>query len=566
MIRWLALAVVAAAAIAIAPLRAEDTNAARATEPAQSPPAVTSAVPTPPPPAESPAAQPDETQEALRKRLAALAQGTTDEERAEHAAIVSFYEARKLAPLWLTSPAGLSPRAVALVSEIKRAHEGGLDARDFSLPIEQDNPGAGSRTAGAATKAALTPEQVAESEVGLSLAVLKYGRYARGGRIIHPAEQLSSYLDRRPQLLKPSLILDGIAAADNPQAYLRGLHPQHPQFERLRQKYLAILGRNARGKAGNPAGAEAKKLLANMEQWRWMPADMGDLYVWNNIPEYTQRVVKGGQVLQTERIVAGEIGKQTPIFTRPIRRITFKPTWKVPESIKVRELWPSLLRGGGLMREWDLKIRTKDGQLVDWRKMDWTKTDIREYEVIQPNGPKSVMGKVKFSFPNPHTVFMHDTLPRDRYMFNAARRTYSHGCMRVQNPMRLAEVLLREDQGWESARVAEAFSNGPLNNEVAIERKIPVHTTYFTAMVGDDGKLHSFPDVYGHERRITQALEGKWDQIARGRDHLAPVELNLAAAAQRASPEDGGETPGRQTRTPRKGSGRTLLDSVFGTF
>jgi murein L,D-transpeptidase YcbB/YkuD len=238
----------------------------------------------------------------------------------------------------------------------------------------------------------------------------------------------------------------------------------------------------------------------------------------------------------------------------------------VPESIKVREIWPSLLRGGGLMREWDLEIRTKDGQLVDWRKMDWTKTDIREYEVIQPNGPKSVMGKVKFSFPNQHTVFMHDTLPRDRYMFNAAQRTYSHGCMRVQNPMRLAEVLLREDQGWDSARVAEAFSHGPLNNEVAIERKIPVHTTYFTAMVGDDGKLHSFPDVYGHERRITQALEGKWDQIARGRDHLAPVELNLAAAAQRASPEDGGETPGRQTRTPRKGSGRTLLDSVFGTF
>src|SRR5213078_2094637 len=104
MIRWLALAVVAAAAIATAPLHAEDTNAARATEPAQSAPAVTSALPTPQSPAERPAAQPDATQEALRKRLAALEQGTTDEERAEHAAIVSFYEARKLAPLWLTSP------------------------------------------------------------------------------------------------------------------------------------------------------------------------------------------------------------------------------------------------------------------------------------------------------------------------------------------------------------------------------------------------------------------------------------------------------------------------------
>ena len=115
------------------------------------------------------------------------------------------------------------------------------------------------------------------------------------------------------------------------------------------------------------------------------------------------------------------------------------------------------------MREWALEVHTKDGELVDWRKMDWTKTDIREYDVVQPNGPKSVMGKVKFSFPNQHTVFMHDTLPRDKYMFNAVQRTFSHGCMRVHNPTRLAEILLREDQGWDTARVAEAFSTGPLN-------------------------------------------------------------------------------------------------------
>ncbi len=75
-----------------------------------------------------------------------------------------------------------------------------------------------------------------------------------------------------------------------------------------------------------------------------MPADMGELHIWNNIPEFTQRVVKGGAVVQTERIVAGEIGKQTPIFTRPLKQITFRPTWRVPESIKVRELWPSLLQ------------------------------------------------------------------------------------------------------------------------------------------------------------------------------------------------------------------------------
>jgi murein L,D-transpeptidase YcbB/YkuD len=557
-----AFGVVATAGLVSGAVRAEQPDAAGNVMPP-----ATSAMPTPIapevlPPAEHPAKAVPATPEAeaLRKALSSLAAGATDEERNERAALVSFYEARGDAPLWLSATEGLTPKASALLSEIKQADEWGLDPRDFPLAawLERGN-----------AAAPASPEAIAEEEIGLSQAVLRYGRFARGGRIIHPAEQLSSYLDRRPQLLKPKSILDGVAADEHPDAYLRGLHPQHPQFERLRQKYLALLGRTpGRAKGPSASSAEAKRLLANMEQWRWMPVDMGEFYIWNNIPEYTQRVVKNGEVVLTERIVAGEIGKQTPIFTRPIRKVTFKPTWKVPESIKVRELWPSLLKGGGLMREWGLEVYTKDGQPLDWRKMDWAKLDIREYDVIQPNGPKSVMGKVKFSFPNQHTVFMHDTLPRDKYMFNAAQRTYSHGCMRVGSPQRLAEILLREDKGWDAAQVAEAFNTGPLNNEVAIERKIPVHTTYFTASIDDDGKLHTFPDVYGHERRIVQALEGKWDQIVKGRDHLAPVELDLAAAADRRSADDGqGASPGRQTRAQGKGdSGATSFKSVFGAF
>jgi len=549
MIRGIAVAALAVASLAAAPLWAEQPGDAQGVTPAANAPTSPETQPREAQPA--PASETLLTPEAvaLRAALAALDTGETDEERNEHAALVSFYEARSYAPLWLAPSGGLMPKAAQLVAEIKRAEEWGLDARDFAVPSE--------------------PERGATAELRLSLAVLKYGRYARGGRIIFPAEQLSSYLDRRPQLLKPRSILDGIAAADAPDAYLCGLNPQHPQFEQLRQKYLALIARGTGERASakpRPLSGEAKRLRANMEQWRWMPADMGEVYVWNNVPEFLQRVVKNGEVLRAERIVAGEIGKQTPIFTRPMRRITFKPQWKVPESIKVREIWPSLARGGSVMRDWGLELYTKDGQRLDWRKMDWARTDIREYDVIQPNGGWSVMGKVKFSFPNQHTVFMHDTLDRDKYMFNAAQRTYSHGCMRVNNPMGLAEVLLREDKGWDAAHVLEVFKNGPANNEIPIEHKIPVHTTYFTAWVSDDGKLHTVPDVYGHERRITQALDGKWDQIVRGRDHLAPVELNLAGAAQRGSLEDGtSELPG-PSRSKHKDRSGSLLDAILGTF
>lgn len=481
--------------------------------------------------------------EALRKVLSNLPPAQTDEERNEQAALGAFYEARGYALLWLTASGTLTAKASPVAEEIGRADEWGLDSRDFSLPKPV---------------AVASPESVASAEVTFSLAVLKYGRYARGGRIMDPSEQLSSYLDRKPQLLKPEAILDGITAADQPDAYLRGLNPGHPQFEKLRQKYLALPVRSRR------ASALGRKLLANMEEWRWMPADMGELYVWNNIPEFMQRVVKDGKVVRKERIVAGETSKQTPIFSRPMRKITFKPTWIVPDSIKVRELWPNLLQGGSLMRQWSLQVQTKEGQPLDWRRMNWTKIDIREYEVIQPNGPKSVMGKVKFSFPNQHTVFMHDTLERDKWMFRSVQRTYSHGCMRVANPIGLAEIILREDKGWDAAHVLEVLNTGPLNNEIPLDHKVPVHLTYFTALVDDAGNLETFPDVYGHERRITLALEGKWNQIVKGPNHLAPVELDLADAPRRRPAEDeASDLPGWRGRTARYG-GRGILESILG--
>jgi L,D-transpeptidase YcbB len=541
-----AFGVMAAASFATGPLWAEQPQGANSVASPVSEGATPST--TAEPPTTSPAVAPSVTPEAeaLRKVLSDLAPGDSDEERNERAALLAFYEARSYAPLWVTPAGSLIPKTSLLAAEIKRADEWGLDPRDFPLPPGLDQ--------GTAT---LAPEKVAAAEVKISLTVLKYGRYARGGRIINPAEQLSSYLDRRPQLLKPASILDGIAATEQPDVFLRGLNPPHPQFERLRQKYLTLLGNHKQ------QSAEAKKLLANMEEWRWMPVDMGDLYIWNNLPDFTQRVVKNGEVVRKERIVGGEVGKQTPIFTRPMRKITFKPTWIVPDSIKARELWPNMLRGGRLMREWGLEVRTKEGKPLDWRKMNWAKTDIREYEVIQPNGPKSVMGKVKFSFPNQHTVFMHDTLERDKWMFKALRRTYSHGCMRVANPIGLAEIVLREDKGWDSSHVVETFHKGPLNNEIALDHKIPVHMTYFTVLIDDDGKVHKFADVYGHERRISLALEGKWNQIVKGRDHLAPVELDLASAAERGSSEDSVERPIRQRRNRYGGEGG-LFGSLFG--
>lgn len=458
-----------------------------------------------------------EVRSKLAERPAVTVPDVKDKEALDQAAIAEFYAARDSKTLWMTDT-GFTPKARALIAEIKNADSYGLAAKDFRLPDVPESDTAG-----------LTTEAAADAELQLTTAALKYVRFARGGRIPDPAEQLNTNLDRRPQWVDPKPVLEALATSDAPDAVLRGYQPKHAQFEKLRELYVKALPSTP----GAPLSATAKRLRANMEMWRWMNEDMGDMYVLNNIPEFMQYVYKGGQVIRSEKIVAGMLDKQSSIFSRPLKYVVLRPQWRVPESIKVREIWPSLIRGGGYMRQYALELETKDGQRVDWRKIDWVKTDIRNYEVVQPPGPKSVLGHVKFTFPSQHTIFMHDT--PDKWMFRSGQRTLSHGCLRVQNPMELAEMILMEDKGWDKNKIAELNRSGPLNNEVVIDKRIPIHLVYFTAWVGDDGRQKIFGDVYGHEKRVTQALDGEWDKIKKGRDHLAPVEaIDTSAVAARA--------------------------------
>jgi L,D-transpeptidase YcbB len=516
---------------------------------------------------------------ALQQKLTALGTPRTDEAEAQdRAALAAFYAAHVYAPVWVSS-SGLNAKAVAAVAEFGKADDWGLNAADFPQTVVT-----------AAAGDAPMPGALADAEIAMSMTVLKYARYARGGRIIDPATQLSSYLDRKPQLLDPKAVLAELAAAPEADAYLRGLHPQHPGFQKLRQKLIemraakpapevvtlppgkilspgksdpqvALLrqrlnvpaaqgadpnmydetlkaavvayqkerGTLPDGYVGNATRAllndvevlGPEKLIANMEAWRWMPQDLGSLYVIVNIPAFELRIVKNGALVHTERVITGLPDKQTPVFSEVMTSIAFRPRWNVPDSIKVLELRPSLARGGTYFSRQGLRI-SKNGRDVDPSSIDWAYTDIRAYDVYQPPGANNVLGELKFNFRNKHLVYMHDT--NARQLFEEASRTFSHGCVRVRNPRRMAEILLGEDKGWDAARVDDLIVNGPPNNEVPVEHKIDVHITYFTAWVDDAGQLQTARDVYGHELRLKQALAGEWAQIAVGPNHLAPVK------------------------------------------
>jgi L,D-transpeptidase YcbB len=256
-------------------------------------------------------------------------------------------------------------------------------------------------------------------------------------------------------------------------------------------------------------------LLVNMERWRWLPQDLGAFYVNVNIPEFQLRVVKDDEVAWTTRVVVGKTNKQTPVFNDEMEEIVFRPNWYVPTSIKSEEIAPYLYRGGGffgggwdtsILKRQGLRIRGANGRDIDPDTIDWSRSDIRRYEVYQPPGPRNVLGLVKFRFPNTHDVYLHDTT--QKHLFANAVRANSHGCMRVQNPDQFATVLLEHDQGWNSARVNSAMHGSIDANKILLKQHIPVYLTYFTARVDEDGKFVRYNDLYGHDRRMTAALSG----------------------------------------------------------
>ncbi|MEO1207890.1 MAG: L,D-transpeptidase family protein [Pseudomonadota bacterium] len=286
-----------------------------------------------------------------------------------------------------------------------------------------------------------------------------------------------------------------------------------------------VVGRKTRAAfAVGPREVSEDMLVANMEMWRWMPDDLGALHVTANIPEYKVRVFKNDRVLYEERVIVGKTNKQTPVFSDVMERIVFNPKWGVPNSIKVNELLPSLARGGTAFERQNLRLSYK-GRNVDPRSVNWAQADIRNYHVYQPPGRGNVLGVVKFLFPNKHAVYMHDTPTKP--LFNKPRRTYSHGCVRVRNPMKLAKVLLDADRSWPAGRVA-SMVGGSRENHVTMDTKIPVHIVYQTAVADADGNVTTFPDIYSHEKRLRLALAGEWKKVPRHRDHMLPVRIDRA--------------------------------------
>lgn len=255
----------------------------------------------------------------------------------------------------------------------------------------------------------------------------------------------------------------------------------------------------------NGGGAPTREdIIANMERWRWMPENLGDFYVLVNIPEFRLAIMKQNEVAYSTKVVVGLPKFQTPVFTDQIENVVVNPYWNVPANIARNEIIPRILANPGYLASQNMEL-LNGGRVINASAVDWASVPQGRFpfSIRQRPGSANALGKIKFLFPNEHDVYLHDTPAKS--LFNSAVRAYSHGCVRVQNPMEFADALVASEPGLSGAALKAMF--GEKERWVKLQNPIPVYLAYFTLRVDEDGTVRSYGDVYGHNKRIIELLD-----------------------------------------------------------
>ena len=464
----------------------------------------------------------------------------------ERESIGAFYASRNYAPLWITEGKA-NTRAKAVIAYLGGVAADGLDPTDYPIP----------------KFASLTdPTAFAEAEIRLTTAVIAYAHHAQIGRVHWSRVSGDIFYDQSAP--DSGDVLANMAQAKDAGEALDAYEPHAEAYLALKAKLAEIrAGQRGSGQTRIPNGpslkigmrdervpllrsrldvasegaaydkelADAVKkfqerhelkptgtldmatvevlngrqsdrqidiIIANMERWRWVPHDLGNTYVIVNLPDYTLRVIRQGKQVWMTKIVAGKPATPTPIMSAQMKSLTVNPTWNVPDSIAANEYLPLLQQDPTILQRMGLQVSyNADGSI----------------HLSQPPGEQNALGQLRFNFPNKFLVYQHDS--NQKYLFAHDRRAESHGCMRVQDPVKYAEVLLsmvRPGEGYTEDRIRRMF--GAYETDIQFPIFIPVHLTYQTAFVDDRGNLQFREDIYGRDQALLAVLNGAERKVA----------------------------------------------------
>ncbi len=461
------------------------------------------------------------------------------------AAVEAFYQKRNLAPLWLDKGVE-NARSKAVIARLKNADADGLDHTDYKTPIF----------------AGLAPDALAEAELNLTQTMLTYARHLQAGR-------MPSHLVREDNVALPqrapdsAVVLAAVSEANDAGQALDQFSPPYENYQKLKVALAQLRGKTAGGAGdaiaagrlltlnlkrpmedarvpqlrerlgvpgeatdlrydeklaaavkeyqksnglpptGNLDALTVKKLnptndsridtiIANMERWRWYHRDVRKSRVEVNEPDFTLKVIQDGRQIWTSRVVIGKPSMPSPLLAQQMDSITINPTWKVPASIVRNEYLPAEAREPGVLARMGFRMKRVNG----------------ETEIVMPAGGQNPLGHIRFNFFNRLTVFQHDT--PDQYLFAHVVRAESHGCMRVQDAPKYAEVLagiVHPELQWTAEKVRSLYADN-VEQEIPLESgPIWIYLTYQTAFVDDAGKLQIRRDLYNLDSLTLAAIK-----------------------------------------------------------
>ena len=253
------------------------------------------------------------------------------------------------------------------------------------------------------------------------------------------------------------------------------------------------------------------QLRANLEQRRWRNRDLGRRHIWVNLADFRLEAWENGRLAREHQVMIGGQASSTPEFTEEMQYIVLNPWWGLPAG-SARSRFQSMRRNPSIVDQYGFRIFNGSGQAISVYEIDWSRWgDSWPYRMSQPPGPTNPMGEVKFIFPNRHNVYIHDTIERDQFV--RTRRDFSAGCIRVQDPLALAEWVLAGQDGWSLERI-ENVASGSSPTVVWLDHRVPVHIAYWTVVGDPDGRVRYLHDLYRRDGAVIDDFAALHDSYA----------------------------------------------------
>jgi murein L,D-transpeptidase YcbB/YkuD len=456
----------------------------------------------------------------------------------------AFYTQRGHTPAWVNHRRP-TENAIKAVAVLNSARQHGFAAADYDAK--------GLEELGQSVEAIdkQSPERLsklAEFDARLTAALVEFGRDVAVGR-----QRGDDHFKARRKA--PDLMAAVTGAVDHPETFVEAVRPPHAEYAALQKALDDLIGQRDKGGwvkvpgASSPAlqerltqsghlkpGGDLKaavksfqelhsisatgivdaatlaalnvplewriqQVATNLQRWRWMPDQLGERHFIVNIPYYHLIAREAGKPVMDIRVVVGKPGNNTPIFSEDMETVVFSPYWNIPDTIAENETAPAVARDPNYLARQGieiLRVSSQGNAPVNAADVDWDSPEaVKGLVFRQKPGDGNALGHVKFLFPNPHNVYLHDT-PADA-LFAKPGRAFSHGCVRVEEPETLAKYVLKGYPEWDDESIFAAMRSG-VEKHVKLKQKIPVHIAYFTAWVDENGGLHFQPDIYGYDR------------------------------------------------------------------